>query len=63
MGDILDTKLKSELAIGFSAIIVIGLCIMHKIRAPFIWGEIFDLGLGLGLVYAPTDLSHYSSES
>ena len=38
MGDITNTNHLSQLAIGYSAILVIGICIMKKIRGSFVWG-------------------------
>ena len=38
MGAILDFGKQPQLAIGYSAILVIGICIMRKIRGSFVWG-------------------------
>jgi hypothetical protein len=38
MGDVLDFRNSAQLAIGYSAILVIGCCIMKKIRGSFVWG-------------------------
>ena len=41
LGEIMDTSKQPQLAIGFSAVLVIGLCIMKKIRGSFIWGMVW----------------------
>ena len=51
LGEIMNTKKQPQLAIGFSAILVIGMCIMKKIRGSFVWGMIW----GTIIFWAYTD--------